>query len=90
VRLGPGQRPIRVRRRRQCNASERERLNAELLRHVNDDREETGDGIVLVEHELLPLVEHHLGDNVFSPEPAVSKLKVSPLVRCLIGAGDLP
>ena len=89
VRLGPRQRPVRVRKHRQCENAERERLNAELRRHVNDDREETGDGIVLVDHEVLPLVDQDLRDSVFAPQPAVSKLRTNPLVRCLIGAGDL-
>lgn len=90
VRLGPKQRPIRVRKYRQCGAGDRERLNAELRRHVNEDRDETGDGIVLIEQNILHLVDHELRDSVFSPEPAVSRLKASPVVRCLIGAGDLP
>lgn len=90
VLLGPGQRPVRVRKRRQCEAAERERLNADLRRHANEDRDETGDGIVLVEHDVLPLVDHDLRGSVFAPEAAVSKLGISPLVRCLIGAGDLP
>ena len=89
VRLGTRQRPIPVRKRK-CSPDERERLNAELRRHVNDDRDETGDGIILVEHELLPLVDHDLRDCVFTPQPAVSTLRASPLVRCLIAAGDLP
>ena len=90
VRLGPAQHPVRVRRPRECNPGERERLNAELRRNVNEDRDETGDGIVLVEHDVLPLVDHDLRDSVFTPQPAVSSLRTSPLVRCLIGAGDLP
>ena len=89
VRLGTKQRPIPVRRRK-CSPRERERINSELRLHVNDDREETGDGIVLVEHDLLPLVDHDLRDCVFTPQPAVSTLRASPLVRCLIAAGDLP
>ena len=88
VRLGIKQRPIPVRKRK-CSPGERERINAELRRHVNDDRDETGDGIVLVEHDLLPLVDHDLRDCVFTPQPAVSTLRASPLVRCLIAAGDL-
>jgi len=90
VRLGPKQHPIRVRQHRQCPDGERERLNAELRRHVDEDRDETGDGIVLVEHDLLPLVDRDLRNSVFTPQPAVSTLRSSPLVRCLIGAGDLP
>lgn len=90
VRLGPRQRPVRVRRRRQCAAREIKRLNADLRRHVNEDRDCSGDGIVLVERDLLPLVDRDLRDSVFAPQPAISKLKVSPLIRCLIGAGDLP
>ena len=90
LQLGPDNRPIRVRRCRPCAADERERLNAELRRHVNDDRDETGDGIVLVGHDVLPLVDRDLRESVFTPEPAVSTLRASPLVRCLIGAGDLP
>ena len=89
VRLGTKQRPIPVRRRK-CSPGERERINSELRRHVNDDREETGDGIVLVEHDLLPLVDHDLRACVFTPQPAVSTLRASPLIRCLIAAGDLP
>ena len=89
VRLGTKQRPIPVRKRK-CAPGERERINAELRRHVNDDREETGDGIVLVEHELLPLVDHDLRDCVFTPEPVTSRLRNSPLVRRLIAAGDPP
>ena len=89
VRIGPKQRPIHVRKHRDCAPDDRERLNTELRRHVNDDRNETGDGIVLVERDLLPLVEHDLRDSVFSPEPAISRLRSSPLVRCLIAAGDL-
>ena len=90
VRLGPKQHPVMVRRRRECGVPETERLNDELRRHVNEDREETGDGIVLVERDLLPLVDHDLRNSVFTPEPAVSTLKASPLVRCLTAAGDLP
>lgn len=89
VRLGPKQRPVRVRRRQYCPAGERERINAELRRHVNEDREETGDGIVLVDHDVLPLLDHDLRNSVFTPEPTVSKLQSSPLVRSLIGTGDL-
>ena len=89
VRLGAKQRPIPVRKRK-CSPGERERINAELRRHVNDDREETGDGIVLIDHDLLPLIDHDLRDSVFTPQPAVSALRASPLVRCLIAAGDLP
>ena len=88
--LGPGQRPSRIRRRRQCVAGDRERLNAQLRRHVNDDRDETGDGIVLVEQDVLSLIDQDLRDSVFTPEPAVSRLRTSPLVRCLIGSGDPP
>ena len=90
VRIGPKQQPIRVRKHRRCSDDDRKRLNAELRRHVNEDREETGDGIVLVDHDLLPLVDHDLRDCVFTPQPAVSTLRASPLVRCLIAAGDLP
>ena len=90
VRLGPKGHPVRVRKRRECTAAEVERLNADLRRHVNEDREETGDGIVLVEHDLLPLVDHDLRNSVFTPEPAVSTLRTSPLVRCLTAAGELP
>ena len=90
LRVGPDDRTVRVRRRRPCSAGERERLNAELRRHVNDDRDETGDGIVLVGRDVLPLVDRDLRESVFTPEPAVSTLRASPLVRCLIGAGDLP
>ena len=89
VRIGPKQTAIRVRRQRRHAGGEREHLNAELRRHVNEDREETGDGIVLVEHDLLPLVDHDLRDSVFTPQPAISPLRASPLVHCLIGAGDL-
>ena len=90
VQIGPKQHAIQVRKHRRCTEDDRERLNAELRRHVNEDREETGDGIVLVEHDLLPLVDRDLRNSVFSPQPAVSTLRASPLVRCLIGAGDLP
>ena len=90
IRIGPKQRPIRIRKRRQCADGERERLNAELRRHVNEDRDQTGDGIVLVEQHVLPLVDHCLRGSVFTPEPTVSPLRSSPIVRCLIGAGDLP
>ncbi len=90
VRLGPKQHPVRVRRRRECAPAEIERLNAELRRHVNEDREQTGDGFVLVERDLLPLVDHDLRNSVFTPEPAVSTLRTSPLVRCLTAAGELP
>ena len=90
LQIGPEQHAIQVRKHRRCTDDDRERLNAGLRRHVNEDREETGDGIVLVEHDLLPLVDRDLRDSVFSPQPAISTLKASPLVRCLIGAGDLP
>ena len=90
VRLGPAQRPIPVRRPREWGAGERERLNAELRRQVNEDRDETGDGILLVDHDVLLLVDHDLRDSVFTPEPAISRLRTSPLVRRLIGTGDLP
>ena len=40
--------------------------------------------------ELLPLVDRDLRDSVFTPQPAVSTLRASPLVRWLISAGDLP
>ncbi len=90
VRLGPKQRPVRVRTPRRCSADDRERLNAELRQHVNEDREETGDGIVLVERDLLALVDHDLRNSVFTPEPAVSTHRTNPLVRCLTAAGELP
>ena len=90
VRIGPKQDAMRFRKQRLFADGERERLNAELRRHVNEDREETGDGIVLVEHDLLPLVNRDLRDSVFTPQPAVSPLRTSPIVRCLIGAGDPP
>ena len=90
LQLGHDERPVRVRRRRPSTADERERLNADLRRHVNDDRDETGDGIVLVKRDVLPLVNRDLRQSVFTPEPAVSTLRASPLIRWLIGAGDGP
>ncbi|MCY4121767.1 MAG: hypothetical protein OXG72_12690 [Acidobacteria bacterium] len=90
LRIGPKQRPIRVRKQARCGPEERERLNADLRRHVNEDRDQTGDGIVLVDQHVLPLVDHYLRNSVFTPEPAVSALRSSPIVRCLIGAGNLP
>lgn len=89
VRVSPKQRAVPVCRRRKCLADERERINTELRRHVNEDRDETGDGVVLVEEDLLPLIDRDLRDSVFAPEPAVSPLRASPVVRRLIGAGDL-
>ena len=90
VRVSPKQRAVPVCRRRECPADERERINAELRRHVNEDRDETGDGVVLVEEDLLPLIDHDLRNSVFAPQPTVSRLQSSTLIRRLIGAGELP
>ncbi len=90
VRVNPSQHAVPVCRRRQCPVDERQRFNAELRRHVNEDRDETGDGVVLVEEDLLPLIDHDLRDSVFAPQPTVSRLQASTLVRGLIGAGELP
>lgn len=89
VRVSPKHRPIPVCRRREYPADELERINAELRRHVNEDRDETGDGIVLVEEDLLPLIDRDLRDSVFAPQPRISKLHSNTLVRRLIGAGEL-
>lgn len=89
ILLGTKQRPIRIRKYRRCSAEEREQINAELLRHINEDREETGDGILLIEENILHLVHDQLRDRVFSPRRAASTLQSVPIVRCLIGAGEL-
>ena len=90
VRFGPKKRPVPIRRRRRHPPADCDRLNDELRRHVNADRDETGDGIVLVDHDVLPLVDHDLCESVFTPEPAVSRLRTNPIVRTLIAAGDPP
>lgn len=90
VRVSPKHRPVPVCRRREYPADELERINTELRRHVNEDRDETGDGVVLVEDDLLPLIDRDLRDSVFAPQPTISKLHSNTLVRRLIGAGELP
>ncbi len=90
VRVSPERHAVPVCRRRECPADERERINTELRRHVNEDRDETGDGVVLVEGDLLPLIDHDLRNSVFAPQPTASRLQSSTLVRRLIGAGELP
>ena len=90
VPVGPQQHPVPVCRRHEGPADERQRINAELRRHVNEDRDETGDGVVLVNEELLRLIDRDLRDSVFAPQATVSRLQSSTLVRRLIGAGDFP
>ena len=90
VRIGPKHHAVPVCRRREHTADERERINAELRDHVNADREETGDGVVLVEEDILPLIDRDLRDSVFAPRPSVGRMQSSTITRCLIGAGNLP
>lgn len=89
VPVSPEQHAVPVRRRRELPIDERERINTELRRHVNEDREETGNGVVLVEEELLPLVDHDLRNSVFAPERTAGRFQSSTLIRGLIGAGEL-
>lgn len=89
LRVSPEQHAVPVCRRRELPADERERINAELRRHVNEDRDETGDGVVLVEKDLLPLLDHDLRNSVFAPQPTAGRLQSSTLVRRLIGTGEL-
>ena len=47
----------------------RKHLNAELRRQIDEDRKSTGDGILLVDYDVMEHTDDNLRNNVFTPQP---------------------
>ena len=67
---------VHVWRLDKSRTEKRKRLNTELRRQIDEDRKSTGDGIVLVEYDVMEHTDDDLRNNVFTPQPqAVTRVE---------------